>query len=551
MVGQVDCLYFAWYQTTPTFIFSGLSTLAYRYFVVSPICLESVVWYILWWRPANASYLEKLAGRYCKSLGVGVFIQILLTVGISYVFSVSSDTTYALESCQQIHHLLEICRDKSSSNNNAIKTIKQLIAIGSLSKARKVAYECLYLIRRGYDNDGKISNVNNNIDVRQCCSSEDIVIQTYKSSSDAFYNNENYLDLIKYDYQQDYDDIVDDCLSSSDCWNGDELKKTNSVSFGVMEEKDHNSPGSEAIERWNDCCSYFRSCNTDKESSCIDKGNDNRYLCCELAEGLGNHLILPALREPTINIRVNKYKEDKSEVISIEQEGSLRQFDVSGVLWPAGYLLGLCLSNPIECGMPEILDAIDGNRRPFAVELGCGVGFPSIAFAKFVQQYMNSTEVCDDNSTVSPIIVSTDTSNISLALTKTNAHANNVGELVLINYANHSDLESLATLRQRVTIGEERTKFDIILGSSLQSLFDETSKQSATLWQSLDTLLSNNKDAVVVLSHVRSGNEQIVLPPESERIFKIIRRVSGDKFGMYTRDGSSSDFELILLRRRS
>ena len=224
---------------------------------------------------------------------------------------------------------------------------------------------------------------------------------------------------------------------------------------------------------------------------------------------------------------------------------------MSGVLWPAGYLLGLCLSNPVECGMPEVLDAIDDNRRPFAVELGCGVGFPSIAFVKFVQQYMNSTEVCDDNNTFSPIIVSTDTSNISLALTKTNAQANDVGELVIINNANHSELESLAILRQRVTIGENiHNKFDIVIGSSLQSLFDETSKQSATLWQSLDILLSNDKDAVVVLSHVRSGNDQIVLPPVSERLFEVIRRVSGDKFGMYTRDGSSSDFELVLLRRR-
>jgi len=483
------------------------------------------------------------------------FILILLIVGISYVFAASSDTSYTLDdSCRQqyVHLLPEICGNKSSSNNNAIETIKHLVSTGNLSKARKVAYECLYLIR-GSDNN-KVKRYDD-IDIRHCCSSEDEVIQAYKSSSDAFYKNENFLELIKYEYQQYDDDIVDNSSSSSsDCWNGhDDILKTNSISFGLMEENDHNmSPGSAAIDLWNKCCSYFRSCNTDKESSCCDKTNESRYLCCDLAEGLDNHLILPALREPTINIRVNKYKEDKSEVISIEQEGSLRQFDVSGVLWPAGYLLGLCLSNPIECGMPEILDAIDGSRRPFAVELGCGVGFPSIAFAKFVQQYMNSTEVCDDdNNTVSPIIVSTDTSNISLALTKTNAQANDVGDLVLINHANHSDLESLSTLHQRVTIGEDvHTKFDVILGSSLQSLFDETSKHSATLWQSLDTLLSNDKDSVVVLSHVRSGNEQIVLPPDSERLFEVVRRVSGDKFGMLTRDSHSSDFELVLLRRR-
>ena len=485
-----------------------------------------------------------------------MLLHLVLIVGISYVFSVSSNTSYASD-CQQQHiiHLLpEICGDKSSTNNNAIDTIKHLISSGSLSKARKVAYECLYLIRSSDDSVKRYDD--DNIDyVQHCCLSEDKVIQAYKSSSNAFYNNEHFLDLIENGYQQYDDGIVDNSSSSSsDCWNGhNDIQETKSISFGVMEEKDHNtSPGSAAIERWIECCSYFRSCNTDKQSSsCFDKANESRYLCCDLAEGLDNHLILPALREPTINVRVNTYKEDKSEVISIEQEGSLRQFDVSGVLWPAGYLLGLCLSNPIECGMPEILDAIDGGRRPFAVELGCGVGFPSIVFAKFVQQYQNSTEVCDDSNTISPIIVSTDTSNISLALTKTNAQANDVGELVITNNANHSDLESLATLRERVTIGEDiHTEFDIVIGSSLQSLFDGLLQQTATLWQSLDILLSNNKDAVVVLSHVRSGNEQIVLPPESERIFEIIRRVSGDKFRMYTRDGSSSDFELVLLRRR-
>lgn len=470
----------------------------------------------------------------------------------SYVFSVSSDTSYASD-CQQhnIHLLLEICGNKSSSNN-AIEEIKQLISTGSLSKARKIAYECLYLIR-GSNNVKRYDNI---VDVIHCCLSEDKVIQAYTFSSDIFYNNVNFLDLIKYEYQQYDDDIVDNSSSSSsDCWSGndDDIQETNSISFGVMEEKDDKmSPGSAAIDRWNGCCSYFQTCDK-KSSSCIDKTNDNRYLCCELAEGLDNHLILPALREPTINIRVKKYKDDKSEDILIEQEGSLRQFDVSGVLWPAGYLLGLCLSNPVECGMPEIIDAIAGSRRPFAVELGCGVGFPSIAFAKFVEQYMKSIDgICDENNnTVSPIIVSTDTSNISLALTKVNAQANDVGELVIANNANHSDLESLSTLHQRVTIGEDvHTKFDVILGSSLQSLFDGLSQHSATLWQSLDTLLSNNKDAVVVLSHVRSGNEQIVLPPESERLFEVVRRVSGDKFGMYTRDGSSSDFELVLLRRR-
>ena len=89
----------------------------------------------------------------------------------------------------------------------------------------------------------------------------------------------------------------------------------------------------------------------------------------------------------------------------------------------------------------------------------------------------------------------------------------------------------------------------MIIASSLQSLFDNTSRDDALLWQVLDALLSKDNDnAIIVLCHVKTGDERIQLPIES--VFECIRRISGDHFGMKTRDGLNSDFELVVIRRR-
>ena len=453
------------------------------------------------------------------------------------------------------------------SYKDAIEAIKHLISIGNLSQARAIAYECILLI----GNNNKCG-ASTNMDIPRHCYplTEEEVVQAYNlSTNEYFRKNENYLGLVVAKAAQwqkhqidndDENDITSDFHQTSECWDGitrDSLGTKKPLPFGqTTNNKDPNvSSGSAAIERWNKCCSYFRSCSTDKESVCFDE--NAQHVCCELSEGLDNHLILPALREPMVKIRVNIKGKDKSELITIEQEGSLKMFDVAGVLWPAGYLLGLCLSNPIECGVPEVLDAIRRatNKQPMAVELGSGVGFPSICLAKALQYHWKNKvddtgEVCDDHDSVLPIIVATDTSNTSLALTASNSYKNGVGEIVKIAHANHTDTNSLSMLSQQFTssFGEG---FDIVFGASLQNLFDGTNLKSASLWHSLDALLSKeNQNAIVVLSHVRTGNEQIELPPASERMFECVRRVSGDKFGMKTRDGHSSDFEVVLLRRR-
>ncbi len=70
--------------------------------------------------------------------------------------------------------------------------------------------------------------------------------------------------------------------------------------------------------------------------------------------------------------------------------------------------------------------------------------------------------------------------------------------------------------------------------------------------RALDLLLSrSNSGAIVVMAHVRSGNERIEVPENREcNSFELLRRISGDIFLMSTRDGKTSDFELVVLKRK-
>jgi hypothetical protein len=184
-------------------------------------------------------------------------------------------------------------------------------------------------------------------------------------------------------------------------------------------------------------------------------------------------------------------------------------FDVSGVLWPAGYLLGLCLSNPIACGVPEVLDAMTNDlnsHRPLAVELGAGVGFSSIAFSKALRSHeheaSNNPEVCDQSHN-SPLIVAMDISNSSVALIASNAHENGVGRDVIALRVNQSDITALSRLSQRFA---SSGGFDVVIGASLQALFDGTTRHNASLWQTLGALLSKkNVNAVACFPMSRLG----------------------------------------------
>lgn len=94
--------------------------------------------------------------------------------------------------------------------------------------------------------------------------------------------------------------------------------------------------------------------------------------------------------------------------------------------------------------------------------------------------------------------MATDSSRLALGLAMSNVYRNEVQHLVNVSEVNHMS--------------------DLTFGSSLQGFFDGSSQPDAILWRSLDLLLSEtNPDAIVLLSHVRTGNERLEVPRDTER----------------------------------
>ena len=424
---------------------------------------------------------------------------------------------------QRLKLLPQIC---TNNDNDAIAMIHKMVLTGQTAKARLLANECTLVVNE-YTTSSSLL---------KCCSvSSDIIIEAYKTSKEMLYKKEDYLQSITDNLNKVGSNATIKSAEDSKCAHSEtSVSEIEVHPFASNNEGDlYYTHGSTIIEQWNACCSYWRD--DSSASKCI---LDN--FCCEIVEGTDHHLILPALREPNIRIRL-----ENREVIEIEQNGLLQLYDVSGVLWPAGYLLGLCLSNPAKCGVEEILYAINNAKQPAILELGTGVGFAAIAISKTVR-----------DQSISPLVFATDVSKSALDLTVTNAYKNGVEELIVAMEADYRDASSLKRLIESTislsgdNTSKEQQGFEMVIGSSLQSLFDGTQDKNAPLWLTLDTLLSrNNPNAIVILSHVRSGSERIKLPDESIP-FELVRRIPGDKFNMKTRDGNISDFELVVLRRR-
>lgn len=410
----------------------------------------------------------------------------------------------------------------ANNNNDAAAVINLMVQSGQTSKARLLANECLLLLSNTIYAPQFSS-------LLKCCSSSiDIIIETYQTSKKKLYENENYLQIITDNLNLNKDDSnttlhslqVPSCVHS--------VVSTAEIEANPFAPKTH---GSSVIEQWNACCSFWHWSDS-SASKCIDSD-----FCCEIVEGTDHHLILPALTEPNIKIRLK----NRTEVIEIEQDGLLQLYDVSGVLWPAGYLLGLCLSDPVKCGVEEILDAMSNVERPHVLELGTGVGFASIALSKTARRH-----------SISPVVFATDVSKSALDLTVTNAYRNEVKDMIVAIEADYNDVGALMELKSTISLScdeQEQQGFDIIIGSSLQSLFDGTQDKNTPLWFTLDMLLKNNPSATVILSHVRTGNERIKVPNETVP-FQLVQRIPGDTFNMKTRDGNKSDFEIVVLRRR-
>jgi len=449
-------------------------------------------------------------------------------IALSYTSSIikgdDKDTTASISS-RRLQLLSQIC--VADDSDDVTTVIRKLIQTGRTSKARLLGNECLLMLYN------KISAPQFSSLLKCCSGGSDIIVETYKTSKAKLYEKEDYLQTVIDNLKKNADTTTQPSFSDKKC----EHSEAVTVEIDVMPFASNNgvvtTHGSNFIEQWNACCSHWRDLSASK---CID----NEF-CCELVEGTDHHLILPALREPKLQIRLEK----STEVIEIEQDGLLQLYDVSGVLWPAGYLLGLCLSDPVKCGAEEIFGAISNVTQPFGLELGSGVGFASISLSKTMSLYANAHTV-----------IATDISKSALDLTVTNAYQNGVGEMIVAMEADYRDKGSMMEVKNTIDLLRGNTSkqvqqgFDIIIGSSLQSLFDGTQNCNAPLWLTLDTLLSkSNPSSTVILSHIRSGSERIQVPDETIP-FELVRRIAGDHFNMKTRDGNNSDFELVILRRR-
>ena len=243
------------------------------------------------------------------------------------------------------------------------------------------------------------------------------------------------------------------------------------------------------------------------------------------------------------NRRRDDDDEASHETYDLEQDGFLRRFDAASVLWPSGYLLGLCVAAPSVCGVPELYEAAasapSSKSGLIAIELGAGVGLPSIAFARTLDRVDDGER--KGNKREAPRVIATDIAPQALALTKSNALAANASvATALLDHYNETALADYFRSTHHQGSG-----FSILLGSALQALFDEsTVEKDHHLWKTLDSLLDSSGTAIALLSHTIHS-----LQVPDDGLFQRIRTISGDRFGMKTRWGEKSDFEISVFRR--
>lgn len=361
---------------------------------------------------------------------------------------------------------------------------------------------------------------------------EETLRRRYQLEADAFFQDPKALKRIDRAISSQRTDgptAAPHRLDAPNCWN-------------VDKESYQKAP-----DLWDLCCSHVPSINEQKlllnprdsigfapeiqtrssptntsDSSC--RRADGSYLCCHFRQGTASYLRLPALREVDLVLELND-----SLRLLLEQDGFLRQFDVSGILWPTAYLLSLCLANAQTCGISRFIDSALSGRHPSVLELGAGIAAPLITVAKQMQHRFKQ----DLN------MVATDKAPQALALTLANANAANVTSILkteLLDHYNHTQVESFQKRHQ--------PGFSVILGSALQHLYDV---EDNYLWTLLDLLIDHtNPNSLVVLTHSCFNG----LPPLNNILFERVRNLSGDIFGMIGRTGEPSCFEVSAFVRR-
>jgi len=229
----------------------------------------------------------------------------------------------------------------------------------------------------------------------------------------------------------------------------------------------------------------------------------------------------------------------------VTQDGFLRPYDVSTVLWPAGYLLARWLASPPIC------TALQGAS---VLELGAGVGLPSIAAA-----------LCGAT------VRATDASANSLVLATLNAAAN--GAWMEASKLNYTDRGQVNRERREHTL--RGRGYDWVVGASLQ--FETWADE---LWPVLRTLTrccqqfgergqaerercaarrnggeaggcNRAPPAMVALVHTKGA----LHPPSVLELegFTLVDRLDSGRYGMHGArrhlGREVSEFEIIVLKR--
>ena len=448
----------------------------------------------------------------------------------------------------------EMSDDNSDDDcSDLVEEIRKLVTAGALSAARYVAFHSLL------DDNNEASR----------CKAQ--VLEAYTSTADSYLKGNNlteYLRLVDHSFDDDHQrrnkakrDGTEFCQSK---YNAGDSLDTSSLNY-IMTPED-----------WDRCCSLLPQQREQEKTlqqpfvSTQDSHDPKNLLeeecsqiCCEFSRQHNSwaHVRLPALFEPAVRLWLSA----DVGVLELEQESFLRPYDPAGVLWPGGYLLALCVADPVTCGIEDVLHRALSNyiSSPASIiELGAGIGAPSIALDLYAQTNLRSSS--QKNYT----IIAMDTAPHALSLMVANAKANNHAknhDVLVPAIANFTDLASLRRLKRDhhlMMSNENDTKygFDVVLGSSLQSLFrEDTSHPDALLWQALDTLMDDSNPnhhpnaAIAILVHTTVES----LQPPSDGSFHLLKRISGEVLGMRNRhvhvgggDGPpSSDFEVAVFAR--
>jgi hypothetical protein len=376
---------------------------------------------------------------------------------------------------------------------------------------------------------------------------EKTLAKLYMSHTNVFLNQKPDINwLMRIATSEKKDDThqrVEASQDDEDCWTGTEFND------GI----DIDDASTIVLDSWDKCCSQLGRQKSsgiipgEEEEECYQVSKytfQRKRMCCNFFQGSLTHLKLPAIEELSLRLRLAPSNPPGIQPydIILEQDGFLRKYGTSSVLWPTGYLLTLCMADPIKCGIPEIFDAVNAAPSMLAaVEIGAGTGAPSIALSRSIHAMKDN-----GNKNNAPRVVVTDRAPESLALILSNARASGAA-VEVTRTSDHTNTTALESFKNNNIRNAGVEGYAVVLGSSLETLFDfKTNDPRHKLWSSLDRLVDpNNPDAVAVLAHVKGA----VLPPRTRGKFELVKTISGNYFDMLTRLGDDSDFEISVYRR--